>query len=109
MSSSCCPIPSILSKETYGLASARRWRFVDLGRRLDFLLAGFGWCRMPEHLIAQSKAAGALTAIDVVDDPTPRDGLTIYAAHKRHRALGRAGRWLLDELRRHLPAQIPAA
>lgn len=26
----------------YGLAGERRWRFVDLGRRLDFLLAGFG-------------------------------------------------------------------
>ena len=27
---------------TYGLSSARLWRFVDLGRRLDVLLAGFG-------------------------------------------------------------------
>ena len=28
----------------YGLSSARLWHFVDLGKRLDFLLAGFGWC-----------------------------------------------------------------
>jgi len=89
----------------YGLASARLWRFVDLGRRVDFLLAGFGWCRMPEHLITGPKATGRLVSIDIVDDATPRDGLTIYAAHKRDRALGPAGRWLLDELRRHLPAQ----
>ena len=88
----------------YGLASARLWRFVDLGRRLDFLLAGFGWCRMPEHLIAAPKATGQLAVLEIVDDPTPREGLTIYAAHKRDRALGRAGRWLLDELRRQLPA-----
>ncbi|MFY0574264.1 hypothetical protein ACN28S_07830 [Cystobacter fuscus] len=38
--------------------SSRLWRFVDLGRRLDFLLAGFGWCRMPEHLVAGPIAAG---------------------------------------------------
>ena len=88
----------------YGVAGTRLWRFVDLGRRFDFLLAGFGWCRMPEHLVAASIAAGALTAIEVHDDPTPPEGLTIYAAHRRDRALGIAGRWLLDELRRSLVA-----
>lgn len=86
----------------YGLVSARRWRFVDLGRRLDFLLAGFGWCRMPEHLVSAAIATGQLKPLEIDDDPTPGDGLTIYAAHKRDRALGPAGRWLLDELRRRL-------
>ena len=88
----------------YGLSSARLWRFVDLGRRLDFLLAGFGWCRMPEHLVVNPLATGLLKAIEIQDDSTPRDGLTIYAAHKRDRALGPAGRWLLDELRQRLGA-----
>jgi hypothetical protein len=27
--------------------SNRVWRFVDLARRLDFLLPGFGWYKMP--------------------------------------------------------------
>ena len=87
---------------SYGLAGTRHWRFVDLGRRFDFLLAGFGWCRMPEHLVATSIVAEALTAIEIHDDPTPPEGLKIYAAHRRDRALGVAGRWLLDELRRNL-------
>lgn len=86
----------------YGLSSARLWRFVELGRRLDFLLAGFGWCRMPEHLVMDPLGNGLLKAIEIQDDPTPREGLTIYAAHKRDRALGPAGRWLLDELRQRL-------
>ncbi len=86
----------------YGVAGTRLWRFVDLGRRFDFLLAGFGWCRMPEHLVATLIAAGELTAIEIHEDPTPPEGLTIYAAHRRDRALGFAGRWLLDELRRSL-------
>ncbi|RKH01323.1 LysR family transcriptional regulator [Corallococcus sp. CA053C] len=88
--------------ENYGLLSARLWRFVDLGRRLDFLLAGFGWCRMPEHLVAEPIAAGRLTLLHIDEDTTPRDGLTIYAAHRRDRMLGPAGRWLLEDLRRRL-------
>jgi DNA-binding transcriptional LysR family regulator len=88
----------------YGLLSAKLWRFVDLARRLDFLLAGFGWCRMPEHLITEPLTAGRLVPLQIDDDPTPRDGLTIYAAHRRDRALGPAGRWLLDTLRRRLSA-----
>lgn len=85
----------------YGLASARLWRFVDLGRRLDFLLAGFGWCRMPEHLVAAPIAEGKLVALSI-EDPTPSEDLVIYAAHRRDRTLGPVGRWLLDMLRQRL-------
>jgi DNA-binding transcriptional LysR family regulator len=88
----------------YGLASARLWRFVDLSRRFDFLLAGFGWCRMPEHLVAESLAAGQLQTLEIQDDPTPREGLTIYAAHRRDQTLGPAGRWLLNTLGQRLSA-----
>jgi DNA-binding transcriptional LysR family regulator len=88
--------------ENYGLASARLWRFVDLARRLDFVTAGFGWCRMPEHLIAGLVADGRLLRLDIQDDNTPHEGLAIYAAHQRNRILGPAGRWLLDDLTRRL-------
>lgn len=88
--------------DNFGVVSARRWRFVDLGRRLDFLLGGFGWCRMPDHLVAALIADGRLVELQVENDPTPPEGLTIYAAHPHTRALGRAGRWLLDDLRQSL-------
>lgn len=88
--------------ENYGVSSVRVWRFVDLGRRLDFLLSGFGWCRMPEHLVAELIATGKLVELQIEDDPTPQEGVTIYAAHKRTRALGHVGRWLLDDLRHRL-------
>ena len=86
----------------YGLAGDRLWRFVDLGRRLGFLLAGFGWCRMPGHLIEEHLAAGRLVALELAEDSTPAQGLTIHAAHLRDRVPGRAGRWLLDDLRARL-------
>ena len=92
---------------SYGLASARLWRFVDLGRRLDFLLAGFGWCRMPEHLIAAPLAETKLVPLRIEDDPTPGEALTIYAAHRRDVALGPGGRWLLDRLRQRLAIEPP--
>ncbi len=94
--------PAAPAGESYGLLSARLWRFVDVGRRLDFLLAGFGWCRMPEHLIAAPLAARELVPLQIEDDPTPRDALTIYAAHRRDQILGPAGRWLLDTLQSRL-------
>lgn len=86
----------------YGLSSARLWRFVDLSRRLDFLLAGFGWCRMPLHLVEGAITKGELVALRIEADRAPGDGLVIYAAHRRDRALGPAGRWLLDRLRQQL-------
>jgi DNA-binding transcriptional LysR family regulator len=99
------PDPVDPGSPDYGLAGERLWRFVDLGRRLDFLLAGFGWCRMPIHLIAQALAAGQLAPIDIADDPTPAAGLTIYAAHLREREPGIAGRWLLADLRTRLAGE----
>jgi DNA-binding transcriptional LysR family regulator len=86
----------------YGVYSARAWRFVDLGRRLDFLLAGFGWCRMPDYLVAELVGAGKLVSLRIEDDPTPLEELTIYGAHRRDRVPGPAGQWLLEDLKRRL-------
>ena len=91
--------PSAPDGPSYGVIGSRQWRFVDLGRRLDFLLAGMGWCRMPESLVAPHLAAGRLVPLAIEDDPADASGpLTIYAAHLRDRPLGRAGAWLLANL-----------
>lgn len=88
---------------SYGVVSSRVWRFVDLGRRLDFLLAGFGWCKMPPYLVASYLANGKLVELDITDETiAPTRTLPVYAAHVRDRHLGRGGRWLLDDLRRRL-------
>jgi DNA-binding transcriptional LysR family regulator len=90
--------PTRPSTENYGLLSTRLWRFVDLSRRMDFLIAGFGWCRMPEHLIAGHIQSGHLIALEIEDDQTPQEDLLIHAAHRRDYVLGPAGRWLLNDL-----------
>ena len=91
--------PSMPDGPSYGVIGLRPWRFVDLGRRLDFLLAGMGWCRMPERLIAPHLATGQLVRLEIKNDPAGANGsLTIYAAHLRDQPLGRAGSWLLANL-----------
>lgn len=85
---------------SHGVVGPRVWRFVDLARRLDFLLAGLGWCRLPLQLAAPLLAAGRLVRLTISDDPARTPGpVTIYAAHMSDRPIGRAGTWLLAHLR----------
>ena len=89
-----------------GIVSRHIWRFADLSTRLDFLLAGFGWCNMPIHMVVDPIAAGRLKRLDIAD----RDevALPIYVVHERGRSPGRAGRWLVADLRERLKT-CPAA
>lgn len=86
---------------SYGVISPRVWRFLDLARRIDFLLAGFGWCKMPPYFIQPYLDDRRLVELKIADDSMARR-LPIYAAHVRGRPPGRGGRWLLDDLRKRL-------
>ncbi len=100
--------PAAPDGPSYGVIGTKAWRFVELGRRLDFLLAGLGWCRMPEHLVAPHLADGRLVSLAIESDPARAAGrLTIYAAHMRDRSLGRAGGWLLSDLQARLALSQP--
>ncbi|OTP76191.1 Chromosome initiation inhibitor [Caballeronia sordidicola] len=88
---------------SYGVIGSRIWRFVDLGRRLDFLLAGFGWCKMPPFIVEPYLKDGRLVKLNISDEGiSPTGTLPVYAAHVRNRPLGRGGSWLLDNLRKRL-------
>ncbi len=95
--------PAAPDGPSYGIIGTKAWRFVELGRRLDFLLSGLGWCRMPEHVVSPHLADGRLVPLLIEGDPARATGpLMIYAAYMQDRALGRAGRWLLNELQARL-------
>jgi DNA-binding transcriptional LysR family regulator len=83
-----------------GVVSPHIWRFADLATRLEFLLAGFGWCNMPRHMVEADIAAGRLKRLAIAHS-VPVE-LPIYVVHERGRALGRASRWLVDDLRERL-------
>jgi DNA-binding transcriptional LysR family regulator len=80
-----------------GIVSRQIWRFADLHTRLDFLLAGFGWCNMPLHFVEPHLASGRLKRLRVVGDP--KINFPVYVVVERGRRLGRAGRWLVEDLR----------
>jgi DNA-binding transcriptional LysR family regulator len=84
---------SVLSLQTF--------RFADLSTRLDFLLGGFGWCNMPIHMVREHIAGGRLVILDIADFKPPE--LPLHFIHQRGRAPGRAGRWLMEDIRRRLP------
>jgi DNA-binding transcriptional LysR family regulator len=89
-----------------GIIGRHIWRFADLATRLEFLLAGFGWCNMPLHLVRDHIAAGRLKALEL----TEREAFQfrVHVLRMRGREIGRAGRWLIDDLRR-LIATCPEA
>ena len=83
-----------------GVVSRHIWRFADLATRLDFLLAGFGWCNMPSHMVAEHIAAGRMKKLRLAN--REEVALPVYVVHERGRAPGRAGRWLIADLRERL-------
>jgi DNA-binding transcriptional LysR family regulator len=83
-----------------GVISRRIWRFADLGTRLDYLLAGFGWCNMPLHLVADHIAAGRLTRLRLKENDNW--SFPIRVVHLDGRPPARAGRQLIADLRQRL-------
>ena len=74
------PIPS----------GARIWSFADMSVRLDYLLAGFGWCNVSVHLVETHIAEGRLRRLDI--QGSSAFALSLHVFHEPARAPGRAGR-----------------
>ncbi|MDQ0396464.1 LysR family transcriptional regulator [Labrys monachus] len=90
-----------------GIFSARLWRFIDLATRLEYLLAGFGWCHMPLHLVEPHIQAGRLKRLRL--EQSAGMALGLHVVRQRGQRLGRASQWLVDDLRRRLVAIDPPA
>lgn len=83
-----------------GILSRKIWRFADMGARLEFLLEGFGWCNMPTHMVEGALRDGRLRRLDIAGAAPVQ--LAVHVVHERGRAPGRAGRWLIEDLRTRL-------
>ncbi|MDO9440321.1 MAG: LysR family transcriptional regulator [Beijerinckiaceae bacterium] len=92
-----------LSQSSFGgVISQKIWRFADLGTRLEYLLAGFGWCNMPTHMVSEAIAQGRLKRLRI-SGAQPIE-LAIHVAFERGRTPGPAGRWLIEDIRGRLAA-----
>jgi DNA-binding transcriptional LysR family regulator len=83
---------------SFSVVSQRVWRFVDIGRRLEFLLGGFGWCNMPHHLVADHLKKRRLVRLHIEDTGVLPGLLPLYTTHRRDMPLGKAAQWLLADL-----------
>lgn len=97
------PLTSNLKGSIY---SSRIWRFADLSTRLEYLRAGFGWCHMPWHMVAEDVAAGSLKRLEIPQS----QGLTLplHVVRQRGTRPGVAARWLIDDLKVRLAEWQPA-
>jgi DNA-binding transcriptional LysR family regulator len=91
-----------------GVISPHAWRFVDLGTRYSFLRAGFGFCNMPLHMVAEDIAAGRLKQI--VIESWGKSAFTVphYLVLRRGREPGRAVCWLIRHLQQRFEKPEPA-
>jgi DNA-binding transcriptional LysR family regulator len=85
-----------------GVISHNIWRFADLSTRLDFLLAGFGWCNMPAHMVIDHIEAGRLKRLTLAETEASLVRMHIHVVRERGREIGRVGRWLIEDLRLQL-------
>ena len=60
-------------------------------------IAFFGWCRMPAHLVRGPIAEGRLKALKLAESSSFQ--FLAHVVHVRGREIGRAGRWLIEDLR----------
>jgi DNA-binding transcriptional LysR family regulator len=79
-----------------GVVSLKTWRINDQAARHKLLLAGIGWCGMPEPIVRADIEAGRLARLNLRDW---RGGEhTLKAVHRTDTPPGPAGRWLIEKL-----------
>lgn len=82
-----------------GVLSERTWRVVDLGTKLALLRGGLGFGNMPEHVVRDDLASGALVRLRPVAWGDDEHLLSLSLVHRTDLAMGPATRWTLDHLR----------
>ena len=91
--------PIANNNPSFGVVGPKIWRFVDHGKRMDFLLNGFGWAKVPEHLAQPHLEAGRLIQLEITDLSITSPFVPLFAVHLRTRPPGHATRWLLNDLK----------
>jgi DNA-binding transcriptional LysR family regulator len=92
----------VLSEEPAGASrdfsvlSLNTWRISDQAARHKLLLAGIGWCGMPEPIVRADIEAGRLVRLNLREW---RGGeYVMHAIYKVDTPPGPAGRWLIERL-----------
>jgi DNA-binding transcriptional LysR family regulator len=82
------------------LEVSRVWRLSQLGAKLAFLRAGFGFGVLPLHAMEADLASGALVEITTEDAPRGGRLIEMWAVYRTDGPPGPAGRWFIDRLKK---------
>lgn len=80
-----------------GIIGMQTWRVADLSAKHILLKAGLGWGYMPEPMVREDVAQGALVHLDIAE--CRRAPIRFYAIYRSDSPPGPAGAWLIARLR----------
>jgi DNA-binding transcriptional LysR family regulator len=84
---------------SFGVLSPLTWRLADLGAKLEFLRAGFGWGHMPLPVVEDPLARKELVRIRV-EGVTAHVRMPMHAVYRKDAPPGPAGRAFIEALKR---------
>jgi DNA-binding transcriptional LysR family regulator len=83
---------------TFGVVSTLTWRLADLGAKLEFLRAGFGWGHMPVPVVEDHLARKELVKIRI-EGAAEYARLPMHAVYRKDAPPGPAGRAFIQQLK----------
>jgi DNA-binding transcriptional LysR family regulator len=83
---------------SFGVLSPLTWRLADLGAKLEFLRAGFGWGHMPLPAIQDQLARKDLLRIRI-EGSSAYAALPMHAVYRKDAPPGPAGRAFIQQLK----------
>ena len=90
----------------FGVLSPHTWRLADLGAKLEFLRAGFGWGHMPLPVVEDHLKRRELVKIRI-EGAAEYAGLPMHAVYRKDAPPGPAGRAFIEQLK--APAETRAS
>jgi DNA-binding transcriptional LysR family regulator len=84
---------------SFGVFSPLIWRLADLGAKLEFLKAGFGWGHMPLPMVEDALAAKDLVKIRI-EGASASARMPMQAVWRKDAPPGPAGRAFIEQLRK---------
>ena len=83
---------------SFGVLSTQTWRLADLGAKLEFLKAGFGWGHMPLPAIEDAIARKELVKIRI-EGAAKSTRMPMHAVYRKDAPPGPAGRAFIQQLK----------
>jgi len=84
--------------QNFGILSPLTWRLADMGAKLAFLRAGFGFGHMPVAMVQDDIASGRLVKIGIQGFPERAQVLAMQAVYRTDAPPGPAGRAFVKHL-----------